>query len=374
MARQVAVRAGGAVARDRAHDDLRVELLEAVVAEAQLVEEPGPHGLDHDVGLAHEVLEHRDRLGLLEVEHQRLLAPVHVQVQQRRAVHQGPRHLPRVVAGGRLDLDDLGAEVDEVRRDGGGAEQRALDHPHAVEHGRLLAPCRSSLPSSCVRPRWRSLTRFVLALMPGHTTDCISVYAWRPKSPPSRPMPLILKPPNGVSMLRCAVLMPTLPERNRPARRKPRSVSLGHHVVVEAEVGAVGDGDGFLVVVEGQGDDHRPEDLLLDRLHLGLAPGEQRGGDVVAALHVSRATAVDHDVRALVATRGDVALDAVALRRRDDRADDRVLVERVADLHARRRRRRAGRPAPRTCCGARSRASVRCRSGRCGRPTRWRWR
>ena len=63
------------------------------------------------------------------------------------------------------------------------------------------------------------------SLMPGHTTDCISVYAWRPKSPPSRPMPLILKPPKGVSMLRCAVLMPTLPERSRPARRKPRSAS-----------------------------------------------------------------------------------------------------------------------------------------------------
>ena len=137
VARQVLVRAGGAVARDRAHHDLRVELLEPVVAEAHLGEEAGTHRLDDDVGAAHEVLEHRDAVGLLEVEHERLLAPVHVEVEQRRVPVERPRHLAAVVARGRLDLDDLGAEVDEVRRDRGRTEQRALDHPHAVEHRRV---------------------------------------------------------------------------------------------------------------------------------------------------------------------------------------------------------------------------------------------
>ena len=43
VAREVAVRAGGAVAGDRAHHDRGVELAQARVAEAALLEEPGPH-------------------------------------------------------------------------------------------------------------------------------------------------------------------------------------------------------------------------------------------------------------------------------------------------------------------------------------------
>ena len=60
------------------------------------------------------------------------------------ALDDRPRHLAHVVARGRLDLDDLGPEVDEVRRDGGRPEQRALDHADPVEHGRLSCHVRHS--------------------------------------------------------------------------------------------------------------------------------------------------------------------------------------------------------------------------------------
>jgi hypothetical protein len=60
---------------------------------------------------------------------------VHVQVQQRHAVHDRPRHLADVVALGRLDLDHLRAEIGEVRGDRAGTEQRALDHAQAGERG-----------------------------------------------------------------------------------------------------------------------------------------------------------------------------------------------------------------------------------------------
>ena len=158
VAREVAVGAGGAVARDGAHHDPRVELAQMLVAEAHLGEEPGAHRLDHDVGGAHQILEHRDRFGHLEVEHQRLLAAVEVEVQQRRALDDRPRHLAHVVARRGLDLDHLGAEVDQVRRDRGRSEQRALDDPHAFEH----------VPATGIRRSWSHA---------GHTTDCISVYA-----------------------------------------------------------------------------------------------------------------------------------------------------------------------------------------------------
>ena len=82
-------------------------------------------------------------------------------------------------------------------------------------------------------------------------------------TPPSRPTPLVLMPPNGASWLRCTVLMPTLPARSRRADPHRAAGVAAEHVVVEAELGAVGDRDAFVLVVERHDDDHRAEDLLL---------------------------------------------------------------------------------------------------------------
>ena len=122
---------------------------------------------------------------------------------------------------------------------------------------------------------------------PGQTMDCISLYAWRPNEPPSRPTPLNFMPPNGVSWLRCAVLMPTLPARSRLLDAE-RAVGVGaEHVVVEAEVGVVGDRDAFVLVVERDHDDHRAEDLLLHDAHVGPAAGDERRRDVEARVGLS---------------------------------------------------------------------------------------
>ena len=56
----------------------------------------------------------RARVGA-QVEHDAALAAVDVEVQQRDALDDRPRHLADVVARRRLDLDDVGAEVGEVR-------------------------------------------------------------------------------------------------------------------------------------------------------------------------------------------------------------------------------------------------------------------
>ena len=55
VARQVLVGAGHAVARDGAEHDPGVDLAELVVAEAAALEAAGAHGLDDDVGVAHQV-------------------------------------------------------------------------------------------------------------------------------------------------------------------------------------------------------------------------------------------------------------------------------------------------------------------------------
>ena len=157
----------------------------------------------------------------------------------------------------------------------------------------------------------------------------------RPNEPPSRPTPDCFVPPNGVSWLRCTVLIPTLPARiRRLDRHRPGRVA-AEHVVVEAELGAVGERDALVVVVEGHRHDHRAEDLLLHDLHVAAAAGDQRRLDVPALLQVRGPTAAGDDLAALLAARRDVALDPRPVRLGDDRADHRVLLERVADLEHR---------------------------------------
>ena len=78
VARHVLVRAGGPVPRDGAEDDARVHLAQALVGEAPSGQGPGPHRLDHDVGLLDEVQVDLHALGLAQVDRDRALAPVDV--------------------------------------------------------------------------------------------------------------------------------------------------------------------------------------------------------------------------------------------------------------------------------------------------------
>ncbi len=75
----------------------------------------------------------------------------------------------------------------------------------------------------------------------------------------------------------------------QPPRHPHRAAGvLAEHVVVEAELGVVGDRDRLLLLVEGNHDDHRTEDLLLDDLHVGPAVRDQRRLEVPALLQVRR--------------------------------------------------------------------------------------
>src|SRR5690606_17380130 len=75
VARHVLVGAGHAVAGDRAEDDLRVDLLQVLVAEAAAGEATGAHRLDDRVRVLHQLAE--DLLALLgaQVEGDRALPP-----------------------------------------------------------------------------------------------------------------------------------------------------------------------------------------------------------------------------------------------------------------------------------------------------------
>ena len=136
VARHVLVRTGHPVARDRAEHDARVHLTQVLEAEAALREPARTHRLDDDVGAPHEVEIDVNAFLCAQVENERTLAAVDVQMHQRHALDDGPCHLPDVVARRRLDLDDFGAEVGEVGRDRCRTQHRALDDAQAGE-GRL---------------------------------------------------------------------------------------------------------------------------------------------------------------------------------------------------------------------------------------------
>ena len=110
-----------------------IELPQLLVADPAAGEAAGAHGLHHHVGRLGQRLEGGHVLVAAEVHHDAALAPVDVEVHEGHALDDGPGHLADVVARGRLDLDDLGPEVDQRHGDGGRTERRALDDPDAVE-------------------------------------------------------------------------------------------------------------------------------------------------------------------------------------------------------------------------------------------------
>ena len=105
------VRARLAEARDRAVDDARVDLGDALIVDAEAVLHVAAIVLDDDVGVLRQSHEDRLALGALEVERQRTL--VAMQVLEVEAVALAA-HGVDVVVGGRLDLDDVGAPVGEL--------------------------------------------------------------------------------------------------------------------------------------------------------------------------------------------------------------------------------------------------------------------
>ena len=152
----VAVRAVLAVAGDRAVDQPRVDLPQAVVADAQAVQDARPERLEEDVGVAGEAQQHVAALVGLEIDPDRALAPVERQEERRvgallgaLVVRRRPAHV--VAHAGVLDLDHVGAEVAEQQRaEPAGQQPREVEDAQPLErtHAAALAGSASSLRAS----------------------------------------------------------------------------------------------------------------------------------------------------------------------------------------------------------------------------------
>ena len=158
--------------------------LAGLVADAPLLEPAGAHGLDDGVGAAHQLEEDLAALLGAQVEGDRPLAAADVEVHQRRALDDRPGHLADVVAGGRLDLDDVGAEVGERRGDRARSEHRALDDADAAERRRGGGGAGGERSSEQVRPS--ADDDGTLSDDPSETRSERAAPAWTSPSPPTR--------------------------------------------------------------------------------------------------------------------------------------------------------------------------------------------
>ena len=162
-----AVRIGAVLAEagDRAIDEPRIDLPQALVVEAVLLQPADLEVLDHDIGVRGEPPHQRPPLLRLEIGGDRPLAAiagVEIGGRQRLAVAPFDEGRPpgaRVVARARaLDLHDIGAEIGQkLPGPGAGEDAGELEHAQAVErrsHGTVksgLRALRKARQTSCRR-------------------------------------------------------------------------------------------------------------------------------------------------------------------------------------------------------------------------------
>ena len=106
--------AGAPVAGDGAIDDVRVDFLDVVVAEAHAGQGAGAEALDHHVGVSGEFFDDVQALFGLEIDGEAALVAVEGEELRAFAVPDGGPLAGFVAVVGFFDFDDVGAHVGEV--------------------------------------------------------------------------------------------------------------------------------------------------------------------------------------------------------------------------------------------------------------------
>ena len=190
----------GADADDRAAVRERVERRERLRGLQRVLVRRDVH-VRHHAGAARacrDERERRDRVEPLRRHHLRRLARdrdvmAHRDVQEAGGRRRLPRRRPCRRRSNRLALPLHGRP--HARAPGPAAAART----RARRRGRWKPsrPSRLMAPSLAPRGGCAAIGAPLRPHYPGQTTDCSSLYACRPNTPPSRPTPLYFMPPNG---------------------------------------------------------------------------------------------------------------------------------------------------------------------------------
>ena len=130
----VLIRAALAEAFDLGVDQPRVQRVQLVPAEAELLDRAGRHVLDEDIGLRRHLLDQREPARRFEVDRHRLLVGVvdHEIIGVGTGLRAGTENAPGFAALRVFHLDDLGAELGQHLGAGRtGLELRQVEHPHS---------------------------------------------------------------------------------------------------------------------------------------------------------------------------------------------------------------------------------------------------
>ena len=136
-----------------------IDLAQVVIADLQPRGGGGAHRVHEHVGIADQIVQHRQRVGLFQVQRDDLLAAVHVQVDGAHPRFAMLADAPHAVPGRGLDLDHVGAKVGQDLRGIGTEDHRRQIHDLQPLEGsvRRRVRCHSmsfqSDPQSVVRSR-----------------------------------------------------------------------------------------------------------------------------------------------------------------------------------------------------------------------------
>jgi hypothetical protein len=149
------VRPGEPEALDARHDDSRIHRAQPLVVEPELLHQPGREVLHDDVDTLDHPEEERPAVRMLEIErHAPLVGVEHEEEHRVESRHFGT--VPaRLLATGRLDLEDIGAQpAEKLRASGARLELREVEDPHPAERalGHGATSCRRRTARSARGP------------------------------------------------------------------------------------------------------------------------------------------------------------------------------------------------------------------------------
>ena len=107
----VSIRAGGAVAVDADHDEIRVNFGETLFGQANLVEHAGAVIFGQQVGVLQQPFEHLFARVRAQIERERAFVAVEPGEIPREIVDMRALAADRIACFGRLDLDDVSAQI-----------------------------------------------------------------------------------------------------------------------------------------------------------------------------------------------------------------------------------------------------------------------
>src|SRR4029077_11549865 len=160
--RPISERAVLPVAVRRAINEARVDLVQPLPPEGEPRPRLRPHIVHQNIALPDQSQQHRRRIRLLQVEHERALIAVKVQEHMAHLAVSGGLGIAHDVAARRLDLDYLGAEVaEDLRRERpkyhsgeveylDAGEGSRLGFTHRVTFRNLQSKRASNISSRCI--------------------------------------------------------------------------------------------------------------------------------------------------------------------------------------------------------------------------------